>query len=77
MDNEAAVNPLRQWRKTKNLRAVDVALMLGVSERAILAYETGAFKPKNDHVEELAKVMNTPKELLLSQWTTWIKAKRA
>jgi transcriptional regulator with XRE-family HTH domain len=51
--------------------------MLGVSERAILAYETGAFKPKAAHIEELAKIMNVPKALLLDQWTTWSTARRA
>jgi transcriptional regulator with XRE-family HTH domain len=65
-------NPLRQWRKTKGLRAVDVALQLGVSERSILAYETGAFKPTEKNLATLSSKMDVKLDTLKSMWNAWI-----
>ena len=65
-------NPLRQWRKSKNLRAVDVALQLGVSERSILAYETGAFKPTEKNLAALSSKMGLSLDGLKSSWNAWI-----
>lgn len=72
-----AVNPLRAWRRNKGLRAVDIALMLGLSERAILAYETGAFKPRDSHWDGIAKVMTLKADDLKKKWAEWLASKRS
>jgi len=70
-------NPLRQWRNGLGKRAVDVALMLGLSERAILAYETGAFKPAEGHLDAIAKLMKLKSvDDLKTKWNDWLESKR-
>lgn len=68
-------NPLREWRTQNKLRAVDVALKLGLSERAILAYETGAFKPTDENLAKLAKAMTSDEATLKLRWNDWLHAK--
>lgn len=77
LTSTAKLNPLRQWRNSQGKRAVDVALSLGLSERAILAYETGAFKPAESHLDAIAKMMKLKNaDELKNKWNEWLESKR-
>lgn len=69
-------NPLRQWRKAKGLRAVDVANKLDVSERAVLAFETGGFKPSRETLVKLAALMEEKEERISMAFRFWRKEQR-
>lgn len=64
-------NPLRLWRKAHGLRAIDVALKLGVSEQTVLAYEKGGFQPSDARFNKLAQLTETPAAVLREAWDGW------
>lgn len=66
------MNPLRQWRSRQKLRALDVALRLEVSERTVLAWEHGAFKPSSEAYGQLSKIMEIAELELRTQWLNWL-----
>ena len=66
------MNPLRQWRRTQRLRALDIALRLEVSERTVLAWEHGAFKPSNEALDGLASMMLITAPSLRQEWAKWL-----
>ena len=67
-----SVNPLRQWRKRQKLRALDIALRLEVSERTVLAWEHGAFRPSSEGYAGLSEIMNLTELELRTQWLSWL-----
>ena len=69
-------NPLRLWRHSKGMRAVDVARAIGVSERSILAYETGAFKPSEKMMKAIAALVSTDEETAKGVWSLWEQQNR-
>ena len=70
------MNPLRQWRNEQKLRAVDIAHRLEVSERTILAWEHGAFKPSSEAFGELARLLDVQEEALRHSWIGWLAGLR-
>jgi transcriptional regulator with XRE-family HTH domain len=66
------MNPLRQWRRNQKLRALDVAHRLEVSERTVLAWEHGAFKPSNEALDGLASMMSITAPSLRQEWARWL-----
>lgn len=66
------MNPLRQWRRNQKLRALDVAHRLEVSERTVLAWEHGAFKPSNEALDGLASMMSITALSLRQEWARWL-----
>lgn len=65
------MNPLRKWRNAHHLTANKVANELGVTERTVLAYETGAFNPSNIRLSAIAYLMQTDFEALDAEWAFW------
>ena len=66
------MNPLRQWRNEQKLRALDIAHRLEVSERTVLAWEHGAFRPSSDAYDQLASLMDLPVASLRKEWHSWL-----
>lgn len=66
------MNPLRQWRRKQRLRALDVAHRLEVSERTVLAWEHGAFKPSSEAYTRLAELTNLTELELRKLWLNWL-----
>jgi transcriptional regulator with XRE-family HTH domain len=66
------MNPLRQWRRKQKLRALDIALRLEVSERTVLAWEHGAFKPSSEAFGKLAEITSLPELELRTAWFEWL-----
>lgn len=53
-----------QLRKASGLTQVQLGEKAGVSEAAIRSYETGARKPKQEHLERIAKALGVRHEAL-------------
>ena len=68
---ETTMNPLRAFRKERHLTANKVANELGLTERTVLAYETGAFRPSNARLSDIAHLMGVEFNLLDSEWSWW------
>ena len=72
---EPKANPLREWRRSRGLSAVDVALKLDLSEQTILSYETGRFEPSRESVEKLCELMGLSEAQLRLRWHFWKSSK--
>lgn len=64
-------NPLRLWRETAGLKAVEIALKLDLSEQSVLGYEKGRFNPSESNFEKLAQIMEIEVSRLRAQWGFW------
>lgn len=64
-------NPLRKFRKANKLTALDIANRMEVSERSILAWETGAFSPGHLRMARLASFLTTEPGRLELEWKLW------
>jgi predicted transcriptional regulator len=69
------MNPLRAWREKNGLRAVVVANRIGVSERSILAFESGGFEPSKETVTKLAALMEDEPSRIRLMFAVWKKGK--
>jgi transcriptional regulator with XRE-family HTH domain len=69
-----SLNPLRQFRELKHLTARRVANELGLTERTVLAYETGSFKPSNTRMGDLANLMQVDFHILEAEWSFWLSS---
>lgn len=48
---------LRQARKNKKLRQVDLAAAVGVNERTIRDYEKGTYEPNGEHLLAISRIL--------------------
>lgn len=64
-------NPLKAWRKQNGIKAVEVALKLGLSEQSITSFEKGRFSPSKETFDKLAVLMNIQIETLRAAWHFW------
>ena len=65
------MNPLRAYRHKNGVTANKVATELGLTERTILAYESGAFRPSNARLSAIAHLMGVDFHLLDTEWSWW------
>ena len=70
-------NPLRTWRKEKHLKAVEVALKLGISEQSVLSYEKGRYEPSRENMAKLAELMNLDLTRLNLSWKLWKRDRKS
>ena len=64
--NEFLPEKLRSLRKKQGLTQMDLALLLGVSDRAVSKWEKGLSSPTSKHIVFLAKVFNVSVEYFFS-----------
>ncbi|MQS75664.1 helix-turn-helix transcriptional regulator [Lactobacillus halodurans] len=55
-------NKLKEIRENKDMKQIDLALMLGVSQRTISAWETGRRTPSPKFMQQIEDIFNVPKE---------------
>jgi len=65
------VNPLREFRDKHHLTVRRVANELGVTERTVIAWETGSFKPSNVRMSSIAHIMGIDFHFLEAEWQFW------
>jgi len=56
---------LKDLRKSSNIHSKEIAMMLGISERAYFFYEAGSREPDIDGIILLAKLFGTSTDYLL------------
>ena len=64
---------LKRLRKSKGWSQVELAQMLGVSQKAITSYETGTKKPPIYRLPKLAAIFNVSMEELIGEQELTIK----
>ncbi|HCD07632.1 MAG TPA: XRE family transcriptional regulator [Lactobacillus sp.] len=55
-------NKLKEIRENKDMKQIDLALMLDVSQRTISAWETGRRTPSPKFMQQIEDIFNVPKE---------------
>ncbi|GEO58664.1 helix-turn-helix transcriptional regulator [Companilactobacillus bobalius] len=55
-------NKLKEIRENKDMKQIDLALMLNVSQRTISAWETGRRTPSPKFMQQIEDIFNVPKE---------------
>lgn len=65
------MNPLRKWRNAQGWTAAHVASELGVTERTVLAYESGAFSPSDTRLGSICALMDVDYDSLKAEWEFW------
>jgi DNA-binding transcriptional regulator YiaG len=67
-------NPLRKFRKgsKSKLKLHELAAMLGVSGYTIQRWESGMFKPNEESMEKLKRIIG---EHVESEWNIWWSSK--
>lgn len=64
-------NPLRVWRKARELTQNDVALMIGVGYHMVHSWEAGASIPNDAQMTLIAGAINEKQPELERVWTEW------
>lgn len=60
MQTHQFINQLKQWRKSRNMSQLDLALAADVSQRHVSWLETGKSQPSRDMVLRLSEAMEVP-----------------
>ncbi|WP_334351908.1 helix-turn-helix transcriptional regulator [Companilactobacillus sp. HBUAS56257] len=55
-------NKLKEIRENKDMKQIDLALMLDVSQKTISAWETGRRTPSPKFMQQIEDIFNVPKE---------------
>lgn len=64
-----AQNPLRRWRKARNMTLHQVATVTRCAVQTIQFWETGALQPNTGNMGKLATILGDPR--LLQKWQAW------
>ncbi len=70
------MNPLRAFRDKHSLTVRRVANELGVTERTVIAWETGSFRPSEIRMGSIAHIMGQDFHLLMAEWNYWQESLR-
>lgn len=68
-----AQNPLRLWREQENVAIYAAASMLGLGVSTIQSWESGVYKPRDEHLDMLARLIDDPD--LPDRWHRWYEQK--
>ena len=70
------VNPIRRLRKSRGLRAIQLAEAAGVSEQTIWKIETGASSPRGSTLYKVASALNVKAPDLVHCYYEWESASK-
>ena len=70
------LNPLRNYREKRQLKQIDVALLLGVSELTVSHWERGARIPSQETIDKLAEILKVNPQILHQELKTFHEQKR-
>lgn len=68
-----ARNPLRQWREQEGVAIYAAASMLGIGVSTIQSWESGVYRPKDEHLALLARLIED--DSLAERWRKWYAKK--
>ncbi|RMF86902.1 MAG: XRE family transcriptional regulator [Nitrospinota bacterium] len=77
LDTWRAENPLRLWRLAHQLGTRQAARHLGVSVASLLAWERGAWTPRERTFQKLAQGMGIAQDILQQWWQVWLQERTA
>jgi repressor LexA len=59
------MNRIKELRTARNMKQVELARKLNVSQAALSGYETGKYEPDNETIKKIARIFNTSVDYLL------------